>query len=87
MSPEQTELLDCIREVVAIVTKKPIERMALDTELSSLDVDSVCMLEMVGYLEDRLQVALRDEEVARLATVGDVVSLLVAARRSQAGAK
>jgi acyl carrier protein len=51
------------------------------TTLSDIGLDSVAILELVGYLEEKLDVRLSDEELAAVNTLGDLDDLL---RRSTA---
>ena len=51
---------------------------ALDaaTEISTLGLDSVAVMEMTGCLEDKLQIRLPDEDLADVETLGDLDALI-----------
>jgi acyl carrier protein len=51
---------------------------ALDaaTEISTLGLDSVAVMEMTGCLEDKLQIRIPDEELAEVETLGQLDTLI-----------
>lgn len=51
---------------------------ALDatTEISTLGLDSVAVMEMTGCLEDKLKIRIPDEELAEVETLGDLDALI-----------
>jgi acyl carrier protein len=57
---------------------------ALDaaTEISTLGLDSVAVMEMTGCLEDKLKIRIPDEELAEVETLGELDTLI---RRVLAG--
>lgn len=46
------------------------------TSLSETGLDSVAVMELVGYLEEKLEIRLPDEGLARVQTLGDLDDLL-----------
>ena len=57
---------------------------ALDaaTEISTLGLDSVAVMEMTGCLEEKLKIRIPDEELAEVETLGQLDTLI---RRVMAG--
>jgi acyl carrier protein len=57
---------------------------ALDatTEISTLGLDSVAVMEMTGCLEEKLKIRIPDEELAEVETLGELDTLI---RRVMAG--
>lgn len=51
---------------------------ALDatTEISTLGLDSVAVMEMTGCLEDKLHIRIPDEELAEVETLGELDTLI-----------
>jgi len=51
---------------------------ALDpaTEISTLGLDSVAVMEMTGCLEEKLQIRIPDEELAEVETLGQLDTLI-----------
>jgi acyl carrier protein len=63
-----------------IIGDKPVGPLARDTVIAHLGVDSLALLQIVGILEDELDVVLGDEEIPRLRTIGDVERLILKKR-------
>ncbi|HTL11283.1 MAG TPA: phosphopantetheine-binding protein [Bdellovibrionota bacterium] len=73
-------------DVVALfgqVAKKIEKRSDLpaitrETKFSSLGIDSVSMMEIIGEIEDELDITISDERLAQIQTVGDVENVVLA---------
>jgi acyl carrier protein len=61
--------------VVEVNGSKPVN-FDRATVISSLGLDSVAVIELVGYLEEKLHIRIPDEELARAQTVGDLDELV-----------
>lgn len=62
-------------EVVAEVSGKSVEELEPSSELvAHLGIDSPRALQLLVELEDRLEIEIDDAEVAKLATVGDLLA-------------
>jgi len=70
------EALELFRAAVREVDNKPIANITLDSELGELGLDSVATMEVVGVLEEKLDVQFKDEDLADLLSVGDLVRLV-----------
>jgi acyl carrier protein len=46
------------------------------TEISTLGLDSVAVMEMTGCLEDKLKIRIPDEELAEVETLGELDTLI-----------
>ena len=46
------------------------------TEISTLGLDSVAVMEMTGCLEEKLQIRIPDEELAEVETLGQLDTLI-----------
>ncbi len=53
-----------------------LESVGLDTPIYDLGLSSIAMLELIGHLEDRLQVQFPDDCLLELQTVGDLAQLV-----------
>ncbi|MCB0416542.1 MAG: acyl carrier protein [Bdellovibrionales bacterium] len=51
---------------------KKFPEISLDTKISALGIDSLSMMEIVGAMEDELDVVIPDEKLATLQTVADI---------------
>lgn len=74
MDTKQTVL-----DVIAEVSGVGVDQMKPETELvSQLGIDSPKALEMLVELEDRLDVEIGDDAVAKMKTVGDILQAIEA---------
>jgi acyl carrier protein len=70
------ELLALIAAGIAHVTGRPAPALAGDVSLDALGLDSLQTLELVAWAEERLSVRVPDDELARVASVGELSALL-----------
>lgn len=68
-------LKDALFEV-APTRKSEFENISLSTSIESLSLDSIATMEMVGFLEDRVETAFPDEKLATVNTLGDLAALV-----------
>jgi len=73
-----TSLLDLIAAGFTEVTGRPAPAIALDDDIAGLGLDSVAVLELVAWSEERLGVRVPDDELTTVRTVGDLVTSLSA---------
>ncbi len=52
------------------------EDLRLETTIDDLDLDSIALMEMIGYLEDQLDTTFPDEEMRDLGAVGLLVGVV-----------
>jgi acyl carrier protein len=69
-----------LQEILKNQSVGPLDR---DTVIADLGVDSLAFMQIVGILEDELNVVLGDEDIPRLRTVGDVERLILRKRDAQ----
>lgn len=78
------EMLAAIRvELKKIAPEVSADGFNLDTDIATLGIESVTMLELIAALEERFEIELPDDELTTLDTLNDVIELLarhVAAR-------
>jgi acyl carrier protein len=72
-------VLEGIKEIVVEVAGIDAGIIAMDKKFTDdLDVDSLSMVEVVVASEERFGVKIPDDEVTKMATVGDAVNFIVA---------
>ncbi len=76
MQRSDHNLIGALKEAFYDVTMKEIEDLDPKTPISELGLDSVAMMELIGVLEENLSIRIRDEEVATLNTVEDLLILI-----------
>lgn len=80
MALTHNEVLAGIREIVEEVAGvSPAEIEMEKSFTDDLDVDSLSMVEVVVAAEERFGIKIPDDEVTKMATVGDAVNFIVAA--------
>ena len=73
------EVLAGIKEIVVEVAGIDANIIAMDKKFTDdLDVDSLSMVAVVVAAEEKFGVKIPDEEVTKMATVGDAVNFIVA---------
>lgn len=76
MANEQIDIIQLYQEAAVEVAGRKLDGLTLDTKLSDLQLDSVLVLEMTGYVEQKLGVRFDDEELSRLTTLRDLAKLI-----------
>jgi acyl carrier protein len=80
MSESKEEIFVAVAVIFADVTDVSTENVQLENTLrEDLDVDSLTMAELGVALQDRFDVEIPDEQVIKLKTVSDVVSVIYSA--------
>lgn len=71
--------LDLIKAAIVAVDPAKASKLGSvkpETEIRELGMDSVATMEMVGYLEEKLETQFSDEFMIRIQTFGDLISLV-----------
>lgn len=66
------DVLQLFRDTAAEVEERDFSEVERGTRLSDLGIDSVSMMEIVGCMEDDLDVRIPQEALSGVQTVGDV---------------
>lgn len=73
-------LIQLFTQAALEVNGKKLEGLTKDTVISKLGLDSVAVMELVSFLEEKLEIRMPDEDLAKvqtLADLGEVVKRLV----------
>lgn len=69
----ETDFLVMFDQIARKVEKgKQFPPLTRDAKITALGIDSVAMMEIIGVLEDELNVVIPDEKLATLQTIGDI---------------
>ncbi len=68
--------VDDFRAALAEFTKRPAPAVTEGDTLASLQLDSLAMLEIIGLVEDKHGVAVDEDDLVDLKTVGDLLRVL-----------
>ena len=72
----QNDVLKVLQETLEEVENRSFAHISEQTTVSDLEVDSVTMMEVIGCLEDDLNIQIPDDKLAGLNTVGDIVAVV-----------
>ncbi len=74
------DVLGLFREAAWEVSQKKFDELDPTQKISAMGVDSVALLEIVGFLEEKLNIQLPDEKLARIDTLNDLTALVMQLR-------
>ncbi len=81
MALNQSEILAGLAEIVAEETGLPAEQVTPEASFADdLDIDSLSMMTIMTYAEERFEVRIPDEEATSLSTVQDAVDFIAKAQ-------
>jgi len=75
---QDQELIKLIRDSLGEVAPKKkalFETITPETRIDSLGLDSIAVMEMVGYVEENLDLVFDDEGLADVESIGDLMRL------------
>jgi acyl carrier protein len=76
MADAQVDVIKLFRDAAFEVTNRKLEGLDRATVISQLGMDSVAVMELVSYCEEKLNVRMPDEDLARINTIGDLCTLI-----------
>jgi len=68
--------LETLQDILIAEFELKREQLMPDAELAALGIDSLDLLELMFKIEDRYQLAIRDDIPATLTSVGDLVAFI-----------
>jgi acyl carrier protein len=80
MAKDPIDIIPLFQAAAKEVVGYELEKLTLETELSDLSLDSVAVMEIVGFVEQQLGVRFADEDLSRLTTLKDLAALIDKAR-------
>jgi acyl carrier protein len=81
---EPVDVISLFQKAALEVNNTRLDGLTRATVISQLGMDSVAVMEVVTYFEDKLNVRLPDEELARVSTLGDLCDVIERQRSSPA---
>jgi acyl carrier protein len=73
---QEVNLIKLFEQAALEVANKKLDNLTRDTVISQLGMDSVAVMELVSFFEEKLSLRLPDEDLARISTVGDLCKLV-----------
>ena len=66
------DVVEMFKQAALEVDNRKLPDLKADTVISTLGMDSVAVMELVSYFEEKLGVRIPDEELSRIRTVKDL---------------
>ena len=76
MAERVVDVISLFQQAALEVSNKKLEGLSRATVLSQLGMDSVAVMELLSFLEEKLAIRLPDEDLARVNTLGDLCNLI-----------
>lgn len=65
-------LIQLFTQAALEVNGKKLDGLTKDTVIAKLGLDSVAVMELVSFLEEKLAIRMPDEDLAKVQTLGDL---------------
>jgi acyl carrier protein len=69
---DRIDIIDMFKQAAFEVDNRRLPNLNADTVIGSLGMDSVAVMELVSWFEEKLGVRIPDEELSRIRTVRDL---------------
>ena len=76
MQDPQVDVIQLFRDAAFAVSNRKFDKLDQGTVIAQLGMDSVAVMEAVSYCEEKLNVRIPDEDLARVNTIGDLRALI-----------
>jgi acyl carrier protein len=70
------DVIGLFKQAALEVHGRELGTLEATTEISTLGLDSVAVMEMTGCLEEKLKIRIPDEELAEVQTLGELDTLI-----------
>jgi acyl carrier protein len=69
---DRIDVIEMFKQAAFEVDNRRLPNLSADTVIASLGMDSVAVMELVSYFEEKLGVRIPDEELSKIRTVRDL---------------
>jgi len=69
---DRIDVIEMFKQAAFEVDNRRLPNLSADTVIGSLGMDSVAVMELVSWFEEKLGVRIPDDELSRIRTVGDL---------------
>ncbi|MGQ0504149.1 MAG: acyl carrier protein [Myxococcaceae bacterium] len=76
MAEQTVDILQLFAQAAMEVNNKKLDNLTRNTVISQLGMDSVAVMELVSYFEEKLEIRLPDDELAKISTIGDLSDVI-----------
>jgi acyl carrier protein len=70
------DVISLFQKAALEVSSKQLSGLTNETVISKLGLDSVAVMELVSYFEEKLGIRMPDEDLAQIQTLGDLAKLV-----------
>jgi acyl carrier protein len=81
------DIIALFKKAIWEADQKKLDGLKPEDPITSLGIDSVAMMEAIGYIEDELQIHLSDESLATVQTVSDLARIIGSAKNATSAKK
>jgi len=82
-TPRDPKVIERFAKAIWEIDQKKIDDLGFDKQISTLGIDSVAMLEVIGFLEEELELHLPEEKLQKVQTLGDLADVIAEVRAGQ----
>jgi acyl carrier protein len=72
----ELSVIAMFKQAALEVNGKKLDGLTPETVISKLGLDSVAVMELVSYFEEKLEIRMPDEDLAKVQTLGDLTGLV-----------
>ena len=72
MAAQTIDVVEMFKQAALEVDNRKLPNLKPDSVIATLGMDSVAIMELVSYFEEKLGVRIPDEELGRIRTVADL---------------
>lgn len=76
LNMNNVKVSELFKQAALEVNGKKLDNLTPDTVISKLGLDSVAVMELVAYFEEKLEIRMPDEDLARVQTLRDLTTLV-----------
>jgi len=69
---DRIDVIEMFKQAAFEVDNRRLPELKADTVIATLGMDSVAVMELVSYFEEKLRVRIPDEELSKIRTVRDL---------------
>ncbi|MGC4113238.1 MAG: phosphopantetheine-binding protein [Myxococcales bacterium] len=70
------KFIELFSKAIWEVAQTKIDGLGFDRQIASLGIDSVSMMEVIGFLEEELELHLPEEKLQKVQTLGDLADVI-----------
>jgi acyl carrier protein len=81
--PRDPKVIELFARAIWEVDQKKFDDLTMEKPIAALGIDSVAMLEVIGFIEEELQIHLPEDRLQQVQTVGDLADAIADVRAAR----